>query len=218
MQVLYEDNHLLVVNKPPNWIVQGAGPGQKSLIDWAANYLRDKYNKPGNVFVGVVSRLDALVTGVLPLARTSKCASRLSEQFRNHTPNKIYWAIVENCPKERSGTLEHFLARTQDETKTRVVSKQTRDCKAAILEYQTVGQSELGYQLEIKLITGRKHQIRAQLEAIGCSIVGDRKYGSHRMFPYGIALHCRQLEVNHPTLNTPMQWVAPLPVDWKWSS
>jgi 23S rRNA pseudouridine1911/1915/1917 synthase len=214
MQVLYEDNHLLVLNKPANWIVQGALPGQKSIHEWATEYLRKKYSKPGNVFVGVVSRLDSVVTGVLPLARTSKGASRLSEQFRQQTPDKIYWALVEQRPKLAQGRLEHHLVRTEQETKTRVVPSPNADSKLAVLEYQLVGECEQGYQLEIKLITGRKHQIRAQLNAIGCPILGDKKYGATRTFPIGIALHCRQLSLQHPTLKTPLQWVADVPTYW----
>lgn len=217
MQILHEDNHLLVINKPANWIVQGASEGQNSLIDWAANYLRNKYNKPGNVFVGVVSRLDAPVTGVLPLARTSKGASRLSEQFRNQSPNKIYWAIVEHRPKDLQSRLEHHLVRNEDETRTRVVAKPTPDSKPAILEYRCLGHNSLGYEVEIKLITGRKHQIRAQLQAIGCPIVGDKKYGAVQSFESGIALHCRRLDLMHPTLKTELQFEAPLPNYWKWS-
>jgi 23S rRNA pseudouridine1911/1915/1917 synthase len=218
MEVIYEDNHLLVVNKPANWIVQGASPGQKSLLDWAADYLRVKYSKPGKVFVGVVSRLDGPVTGVLPLARTSKGASRLSEQFRNRSPNKIYWAIVENQPRETASRLEHHLVRNEDETKTRVVANATSNSKLSILEYRCVGQNELGYELAIQLISGRKHQIRAQLQAIGCSIVGDVKYGAQQPFPTGIALHCRQLDVEHPTLKTELRLRASLPNYWRWSS
>ncbi len=217
MQIIFEDNHLLVVNKQANWVVQGASAGQNSLIDWASNYLREKYSKPGNVFVGVVSRLDSPVTGVLPLARTSKGASRLSEQFRDRTPKKTYWAIVERRPSESAARLEHHLVRTEEETTTRVVAQATQASKLSILEYRTVGQNPLGYELEVNLISGRKHQIRAQLQAIGCSIVGDRKYGAKQSFASGIALHCRQLDLIHPTLKTELQFIAELPKYWRWS-
>ena len=218
MHILFEDNHLLVINKPANWIVQGATPHQNSLFDWAAGYLKEKYNKPGNVFVGVVSRLDAPVTGVLPFARTSKGASRLSEQFREQTPKKIYWAIVEYRPEESEARLENHLVRNEEETITRVVGQKTSDSKLSVLEYRCIGQNALGYELEIKLITGRKHQIRAQLQTIGCSIVGDSKYGAKKSFTSGIALHCRQLDLIHPTLRTDLQFIAPLPDCWRWSS
>ncbi len=217
MQVLFEDNHLLVLNKPADWIVQGATPEQNSLIVWAGDYLRKKYNKPGNVFVGVVSRLDSPVTGVLPLARTSKGASRLSEQFRNQSPNKVYWAIVENKPREREARLEHHLVRLESDTKTRVVPTANGSSKLSILEYRYLGQGVQGHQVQIKLITGRKHQIRAQLQAIGCPIVGDKKYGASNTFPAGIALHCRQLDISHPTLKTNMEFIAPTPSYWQWS-
>ncbi|MEQ1827608.1 MAG: RluA family pseudouridine synthase [Pirellula sp.] len=216
MHILHEDNHLLVINKPADWIVQGALPSQQSILDWAANYLGTKYSKPGKVFVGVVSRLDSPVTGVLPLARTSKSASRLSEQFRAKTPIKTYWAIVENCPAQEMGRLEHFLVRREQDTTTRVVSTPSPDSKLAILEYRLVGQSKAGYQLEIQLVTGRKHQIRAQLGAIGSPIVGDSRYGARTPFARGIALHCRKLILLHPTLKTEMQLVAPLPEYWRW--
>jgi 23S rRNA pseudouridine1911/1915/1917 synthase len=216
MQILYEDNHLLVLNKPAGWIVQGASPEQKSLFDWAADYLRTKYAKPGKVFVGVVSRLDAPVTGVLPFARTSKCASRLSEQFREHTTIKTYWAIVECRPPSASGRLEHHMVRGEQDTVTRVIANANDNSKLGILEYQSLGENELGYQLVIRLVTGRKHQIRAQLGAIGCPILGDRKYGARQSFSLGIALHCRQLILQHPTLKTDLPLVAPAPSYWRW--
>jgi 23S rRNA pseudouridine1911/1915/1917 synthase len=218
MQILYEDNHLLVVNKPAGWIVQGAQSGHPSIIDWAAGYIGDKYSKPGKVYVGVVSRLDGPVSGVLPLARTSKSASRLSEQFREHKPQKTYWAIVENLPTVASGRLEHHLIRRESDRVTRVVDRPSADSKLSILEYRCVGQNASGVQLEVQLITGRKHQIRAQLSAIGCPILGDAIYGSRSTFASGIALHCRSLQIQHPTLKTDMHFEAPLPHYWTWQS
>ena len=217
MQILFEDNHLLVLNKPANWVVQGAAPGQKSLFDWSAAYLKAKYDKPGKVFIGVVSRLDAPVTGVLPFARTSKAASRLSEQFRDHTALKTYWAIVGRRPKEPVARLEHHLLRNEEDFKTRVSSSATALSKLSILEYRCIGQNRLGFELEINLISGRKHQIRTQLEAIGCPILGDEKYGSNEFFAEGIALHCRSLELCHPTLKTELRFEAKLPEYWHWS-
>ena len=217
MQILFEDNHLLVLNKPANWVVQGAAPGQKSLFDWSAAYLKAKYDKPGKVFIGVVSRLDAPVTGVLPFARTSKAASRLSEQFRDHTALKTYWAIVGRRPKEPVARLEHHLLRNEEDYKTRVSASATALSKLSILEYRCIGQNRLGFELEINLISGRKHQIRTQLEAIGCPILGDEKYGSNEFFAEGIALHCRSLELCHPTLKTELRFEAKLPEYWHWS-
>ena len=218
MQILYEDNHLLVLNKPANWVVQGALPGQKSLLDWSAAYLKEKYSKPGKVFIGVVSRLDAPVTGVMPFARTSKSASRLSEQFREHTTRKTYWALVGNRPKESAARLEHHLVRREEEFKTRVSTSATSVSKLAILEYRCVGQNRLGFELEINLISGRKHQIRAQLEAIGCPILGDKKYGAKEPFSEGIALHCRCLELTHPTFQAALRFEAETPPYWQWNA
>lgn len=217
MQILFEDNHLLVLNKPANWVVQGALPGQNSLFDWSAAYLKEKYNKPGKAFIGVVSRLDAPVTGVIPFARTSKAASRLSEQFREHTTRKTYWAIVGARPRESAARLEHHLVRREEDFKTRISSIATSQSKLSILEYRCVGQNRLGFELVINLISGRKHQIRAQLEAIGCSILGDQKYGAQEAFAEGIALHCRRLELSHPTLQTELRWEAALPDYWQWN-
>ncbi|HUP77551.1 MAG TPA: RluA family pseudouridine synthase [Pirellula sp.] len=217
MQILFEDNHLLVLNKPANWVVQGASPGQRSAFDWSAGYLKAKYDKPGKAFIGVVSRLDAPVTGVLPFARTSKAASRLSEQFREHTTRKTYWAIVGRSPTEIFARLEHHLSRREEDFKTRVSAIATADSKLSILDYRCIGRNRLGYELEINLISGRKHQIRAQLEAIGCPIVGDKKYGSNESFAEGIALHCRSLELIHPTLKTGMRFEAEIPEYWQWS-
>lgn len=217
MHILFEDNHLLVLNKPANWVVQGAAPGQDSMFDWASEYLKVKYQKPGKAFIGVVSRLDAPVTGVLPFARTSKSASRLSEQFRDRSPRKIYWAIVAKRPELSSARLEHHLVRREENTKTRISPVPTPSSKLSILEYRTVGQSPLGIELEIQLVSGRKHQIRAQLEAIGCPIVGDAKYGSKATFSRGIALHCRNLTIKHPTLATELYFEAALPECWQWS-
>jgi 23S rRNA pseudouridine1911/1915/1917 synthase len=214
IDVLFEDNHLLVLNKPADWVVQGAGEDQNNLLEWAAEYIRRKYQKPGKVFLGVVSRLDAPVTGVLPLARTSKCASRLSEQFRNHSAKKIYVAILEQRPKLDQARLEHHLVRREEDTKTRVVSAANPNSKLGILEYRVIGRNEVGYQVEIELISGRKHQIRAQMEAIGCPIVGDKKYGAIHLFPTGIALHCQSVTLEHPTLKEPRTWTGKTPAYW----
>lgn len=213
-EILFEDNHVLAVNKPANCIVQGAGEQHDSLLEWARAYIKQKYAKPGNVYLGVVSRLDAPVTGVVPFARTSKSASRLSEQFRDRTAKKCYWAIVEGRPPFEQERLEHYLVRPESFNRTRVATATTSGSSLAILEYRllrTYGSKSL---LEIGLITGRKHQIRCQLAAIGCPILGDKLYGAASSFAEGIGLHCRKLEFEHPTLRTQMVIEAEVPETW----
>lgn len=215
LPVLFEDNHLLVVNKPAGWVVQGASPSDTSLIAEAANYLRDKYHKPGNIFVGVVSRLDRVVTGVLPLARTSKAAARLSEQFRERRVKKIYWAIVTGEVPRTSQRLQHWLVRDDKRAKTFCYDRPSDGASEGILSYRVRQKWNQFSLLEIELETGRKHQIRSQLEAIGCPIAGDRKYGSPLTWYDCIALHCLQLTLEHPTIKAPITWQAPLPESWK---
>jgi 23S rRNA pseudouridine1911/1915/1917 synthase len=224
MEIVFEDNHLLVVNKPTGWIVQGAQADQDSLLEKARAYLKQKYNKPGNVYVGVVSRLDGLVSGLVPLARTSKAASRLSEQIRNREMKKTYWAIVEGETPTASGCLEHWLVRRETDTTTRVATSGTAHAQQAIMEYRVLGSMDKEHGspdfskrttwLEIELITGRKHQIRAQLSAIGNPILGDVKYGSRLGFAHGIALHCRRLQFRHPTKPETLDLVASVPQQW----
>lgn len=213
-QILYEDNHLLIVDKPADWVVQGAQPDQHSLLESARSYIKEKYHKPGNVFLGVVSRLDAPVTGVVPFARTSKAAARLSEQFRERTPHKLYLAIVKGIPDPPSGRLEHDLVRPAESSVTRVAVSSHADAQRAILEYRTIRSLDGKSLLEIELVTGRKHQIRCQLAAVGCPILGDRLYGASESFSKGIALHCRRMTLVHPTLGHPIAVVAPLPIYW----
>ncbi len=213
-QILYEDNHLLVVDKPANWIVQGAQPDQQSLLESARLYIKNKYHKPGTVYLGVVSRLDAPVTGVVPFARTSKSAARLSEQFRDRTPSKVYLAIVEGTPKSQSGKLEHSLVRKPEATKTRLALDTDQDALKSILNYRTLCNHEQKSLLEIVLVTGRKHQIRCQLAAMGWPIVGDKLYGAREPFPHGIALHCGRLCLEHPTTKKSIDVSAPLPPYW----
>ncbi|XZE18066.1 RluA family pseudouridine synthase [Pirellulaceae bacterium SH449] len=224
MEIVFEDNHLLVVNKPTGWIVQGAQADQDSLLEKARTYLKQKYNKPGNVYVGVVSRLDGPVSGLVPLARTSKAASRLSEQIRNREMRKTYWAIVEGDTPEACGRLEHWLVRREADTVTRVATSSTAHAQQAILEYRVLGSirndqsstrlTQQNTWLEIELITGRKHQIRAQFSAIGNPIAGDVKYGSRLGFSPGVALHCRRLQFRHPTKPETLDLVAGVPQHW----
>jgi 23S rRNA pseudouridine1911/1915/1917 synthase len=214
LDVLFEDNHLLVINKPAGLATQGVMEGTPSVVTAAKEYLKKKYRKPGNVYLGVVSRLDATVSGVLVLARTSKAAARLTEQFRSRETEKLYWALVERPPEPSAGELDHWLLKDDRAMRTKVVSPRTRGAQHARLEYRTLKVMKSRALLEIQLHTGRKHQIRVQLAEIGCPIVGDRKYGSRQQFAAGIALHAVRLAVEHPTSKVRMQFEAPLPAAW----
>lgn len=222
--ILYEDNHLLVIDKPAGLPTQGAARGEESVVELAKDYLARKYNKPGNVYLGVVSRLDRLVTGVLVLARTSKAAARLSEQFRTREPEKTYLAIVEPAPREKGRTLVHWLAKDEAAMKIRVVAENSANAQQATLLYKTLRTIERngavhGALVEIKLQTGRKHQIRVQMAAMGCPVVGDTKYGAPRndicARQGAIALHARFLTLEHPTQKTALHFAAPLPSFWE---
>jgi 23S rRNA pseudouridine1911/1915/1917 synthase len=220
-KILAEDNHLLVVNKPQGWITQGALPGQRSLLEWAKEDLKRRYQKPGNVFLGVVSRLDGPVSGVVPLARTSKAASRLSEQIRNRQVEKIYWALVVGTPHTASGRWVDGLWRNEAAAISRIVPLEAPEAKEAILEYRMLATDGARSLLELKLETGRKHQLRAQLAHHGHPIIGDTLYApvgspSDRQsrIPKAIALHCRFFGCLHPTRGEPIGWVAPLDSHW----
>jgi len=215
INVLYEDNHLLVLNKPADCIVQGAQPDQPSLLVAAKEYIRVSYEKPGAVYLGVVSRLDRGVTGVVPLARTSKAAARLSEQFRNREVAKTYIALVHGRPRLPQAELKHWLVRDESMTKTRWFSHEIPGAQLGILKYRVLGTSDDWSQLEINLETGRKHQIRAQMEAINCPIIGDRKYGSEVGFSSGIALHCASVAIDHPITKLRQEFKAPFPSSWQ---
>ncbi len=214
-QVLYEDNHLLAIAKPANLATMGTSKGKPSLIALAKSYIKRKYNKPGNVYLGVVSRLDALATGVVIFARTSKAAARLTEQFRTGTVEKTYYAIVAGVPNPPQGHLRDWLRK--DERRRKMVVCEPRDDGAveARLSYRTLARINSGTLLEIQLDTGRKHQIRLQLAHLGHPILGDRKYGSPDVFPVGIALHARRLVVAHPVKKTPVELTASLPKAWR---
>lgn len=219
LEVLYEDNHLLVVNKPAGLPTQGAAQGEDSLVIRAKEYVKTKYNKPGNVYVGVVSRLDALVTGVVVLARTSKAAARLSEQFREADVVKTYWAVVEGSPQQSSGTLVNWLVKDERQRKMVVTSLSGASSsrgREARLRFRQLASLPLDRTLlEVNLETGRKHQIRVQLAHVGLPILGDARYGASRPFPAGIALHARRLRISHPTHKTPLELVSPLPSSWR---
>ena len=214
---MYEDNHLLVVNKPALLPTMGVQPTDDSLYKWAGGYLKHKYNKPGNVYVGIVSRLDSHTSGLIVLARTSKAASRLSDQLRRGDVGKQYLALIPSGLVPANGELNHRLVKNEAKHRMQVLPDSAANVsgeKKAKLEYETVDRSDSIQALRIKLITGRKHQIRVQLEYAGVPILGDRKYGSDRRFPTGIALHCFQLSFLHPTLKTVQSFQAAPPPYW----
>lgn len=216
IQVIYEDNHLLVINKPAELATMGALAGEPTAAAWAAEYLKKRYQKPGNAFVGVVSRLDSFVSGVLVLARTSKAARRLTEQFRERQTSKLYYACVEG---ELYQTAWHTLSThiTKNDAAHRMMAAHPsdRDAQSASLQFRSLASSAQRTLLEIDLLTGRKHQIRLQLADYGHPILGDNKYGATSKFPKGIALHAHQLTIAHPTLRTPMTFHAPVPNAWR---
>jgi 23S rRNA pseudouridine1911/1915/1917 synthase len=216
IQVLYEDNHLLVINKPAELATMGALAGEPTAAAWAADYLKRRYQKPGNVFVGVVSRLDSFVTGVMVLARTSKAASRLTEQFRERHTNKRYFACVEGQLVEANWrTLTAYISKNDAAHRMVIVPPKSPEAQLATLQFRTLASSTKHSLIEIDLGTGRKHQIRLQLADLGHPIVGDKKYGASTKFPEGIALHASRLIIEHPTLRKPMTFTAPLPAAWR---
>lgn len=213
-EILYEDNHLLAVNKPAGLPTQGAEAGKPSLLVLAKDYIKQKYHKPGNVYLGTVSRLDAAVSGVVVFARTSKAAARLSEQFRARATHKVYWAVVSGQPAEMEICVD-WLVKDEAHQRMRVADNRTSGAQTARLTYHRKQKLQRGWLLEIELETGRKHQIRVQLAARGLPIVGDRKYGSPEPFAGGVALHSRLLELAHPTRPEKLALVADPPKIWR---
>jgi 23S rRNA pseudouridine1911/1915/1917 synthase len=212
MTVLYEDNHLLIVNKACGEIVQVDKTGDLSLEESLKLWLKDKYNKPGNVFLGVTHRLDRPVTGVVIFAKTSKVLPRLNELFQKGEIHKTYWALVKNPPKQTEGVLENYLVRNEKQNKSYAYDTEKPDSKKAILHYKLIGKSDTYYLLEIDLKTGRHHQIRCQLAKMGCPIKGDLKYGFDRSNKDGgISLHARYIEFIHPVSKIQIDITAPLP-------
>ena len=198
-QILYQDNHIIILNKLPSQIVQGDKTGDEPLSEILKKFIKEKYNRPGEVFLGVVHRLDRPVSGVVLFARTSKALSRLNEMLKERTIKKIYWAVVKNQPPEKSGHLIHYLFRDEKKNKSFIVSENRKDAKKAELIYHLLKSSDNYHLLEIELLTGRHHQIRAQLAHIGCPIKGDLKYGFPRTNPdASIHLHSRRIEFLHP--------------------
>jgi len=215
--VLYEDNHIIIVNKRSSDLVQGDGTGDEPLDDMVRAYIKEKYNKPGDVFLGVVHRLDRPVSGCVVYARTSKALSRLSELFRTREVKKCYWAIVTDRPPEEEGTLRSYLKKNEKQNKSYVYDKEVKGSKLADLSYRLLARSERYYLLEVDLYTGRHHQIRAQLAAAGCPVKGDLKYGAKRSNEGGgISLHSRRVSFVHPVKKEEISVVAPLPDDRIW--
>lgn len=219
LQVLYEDNHIIAVNKRVGDIVQGDKTGDKPLSEVVKEYIKDKYNKPGEVYLGVVHRLDRPTTGIVLFARTSKALTRLNDLFKNRETQKTYWAVVKNRPPQDAGTLEHYLLRNEKNNTSRAHTKEVPGSKKAILDYKIIKELNNYYALEINLHTGRHHQIRAQLAAIGTPIKGDLKYGFDRSNPNGgIHLHARNLVLMHPVSKEMITITAPVPEDRIWKA
>ncbi len=224
MEVLYEDNHIIAVNKTCNEIVQGDKTGDTPLSEIVKAYIKDKYNKPGEVFLGVTHRLDRPTSGVVLFARTSKALTRLNEMFKSHEQiRKTYWAIVQGAPKQPEARLENWLVRNEAQNKSYISTPKPspqgrdKDAKLAVLTYKTLVKGEHYTLLEVNLETGRHHQIRCQLAAIGCPIKGDLKYGAKRSNPDGgICLHARQIEFIHPVSKQNICITAPVPNDSLW--
>lgn len=215
LEVLYEDNHLLALVKPAGLATMGLADDQATLLTVAKQYIKEKYHKPGNVYLGVISRLDAPVTGVVVFARTSKAARRLTEQFRTRVVQKAYWAVVEGLLRPAAGSYVDWLAEDERHRRMHIVGRTMSGAKEARLSYQRLKTLPGASLIEVALETGRKHQIRLQLAHHGYPIVGDRKYGSQRPFPSGIALHARRLVVDHPVSGRPIELIAPLPQAWR---
>jgi len=216
MEVAYEDNHIIIVNKQAGELVQGDRTGDVTLIDLVKQYLKVKYQKPGNVFVGVPHRIDRPTCGLVVMARTSKGLSRMSELFRKGEVSKTYWAVVGNRPPQDSGTLTHYLKNVQENNKTLVSDTPREGYQKAVLNYRVIAHSERYWLMEIQLLTGRKHQIRAQLSAIGCPIKGDLKYGAPRSNrDGGISLQAHRIAFKHPVSGLDIDITAPTPQGFK---
>ncbi len=216
--ILYEDNHIIIVNKNNNQIVQGDKTGDKPLVDLVKDFLKEKYNKPGNVFCGVVHRLDRPVSGAVLFAKTSKALSRLNQMFKDKDIKKTYLAIVKNKPPKLQDTLTHYIFRNTKQNKSYALDNKKFNTKIAILDYKLISSTEKYFLLEINLKTGRHHQIRAQLAKIGCPIRGDKKYGFKRSNKnYGIDLHAFKISFYHPVSGNFISVKAPPPNDILWN-
>ena len=219
MEVVYEDNHIIIVNKQSGEIVQGDKTGDRPLSDTVKDYIKEKYQKPGAVFLGVVHRLDRPVSGLVVFARTSKALTRLNKMFAEGEVHKTYWALVKNAPQETEATLTHWLVRNEKQNKSYAYATEKPNAKKAILKYRLIGKSDNYSLLEVQLMTGRHHQIRCQLAAMGCPIKGDLKYGAPRSNPDGsISLLSRRMEFIHPVSKERITVEAPLPDDPLWQA
>jgi 23S rRNA pseudouridine1911/1915/1917 synthase len=217
MQVVYEDNHIIIVFKQSGEIVQGDKTGDRPLSETVKEYIKAKYHKPGNVFLGVVHRLDRPVAGLVVFARTSKALARLNEMFRKGDIHKAYWAITKNMPKEPQATLTNWIVRNERQNKSYAYDREVPDSKKALLSYRVIGHTDHYHLLEVHLMTGRHHQIRCQLAHIGCPIKGDLKYGAQRSNPDGsISLLSHEMTFVHPVSKETIHVVAPLPDDNLW--
>ena len=219
LQILHEDNHIILINKRVGDIVQGDKTGDKPLSDVVKEYIKEKYNKPGEVFLGVVHRLDRPTTGIVVFARTSKALERLNAMFSNRETQKTYWAVVKNKPSKNEDNLVHYLKRNEKNNTSKAHIKEIPESKKASLDYKIIKTLDNYFALEINLHTGRHHQIRAQLSAIGCPIKGDLKYGFDRSNPDGgIYLHARKLAFLHPVSKESIAIIAEPPKDAIWNS
>ncbi len=219
MEVVYEDNHIIIVNKKSGEIVQGDKTGDTPLSETVKQWIKEKYAKPGNVFCGVVHRLDRPVFGLVVFAKTSKALSRMNEMFRNGDVHKTYWAITKNRPPKDEDTLVHYITTTERNNKSYASTVEKPGAQKAVLKYRVISQSDNYYLIEVKLLTGRKHQIRVQLAAIGCPIKGDLKYGAKRSNPDGsISLLARNITFVHPVSKQDICVTAPVPDDNLWKA
>ena len=219
MKVLYEDNHIIIVNKAAGEIVQGDKTGDESLCDTMKAYIKEKYAKPGNVFIGLPHRLDRPVSGVVVFAKTSKALERLNRMFREGSVKKIYWALTKGIPVPAEAELESWILRNEKMNKSFSYPKEVKGSKRAVLHYRLAAASQNYNLIEVELKTGRHHQIRCQLSSIGCPIKGDLKYGAQRSNPDGsISLHARYIEFTHPVSKELIAVTAPLPGDRLWQS
>ena len=219
LQILHEDNHLIVINKRVGDLVQGDKTGDKPLSEVVKEYIKEKYNKPGEVFLGVIHRLDRPTTGIIVFAKTTKALTRLNEMFSNRETQKTYWAIVKNKPENDNDILVHYLKRNEKNNTSKAHLKEIPESKKASLEYKIIKKLDNYFVLEINLLTGRHHQIRAQMAAIGSPIKGDLKYGFERSnLDGGIHLHARKLVFIHPVSKMALEIIAPTPKDAIWKS
>ena len=217
LEILFEDNHLLIINKKAGELAQGDNTGDIPLIDSLKEFIKKRDNKPGNVFLGLIHRLDRPTSGILIFAKTSKALARMNELFKSREVQKTYWAIVEGKPEKQSEKLEHYLKKNPKNNKTTVYTNPSEDAKKAILEYHVLGNLDNYSLLEVDLFTGRSHQIRAQLSFTGHCIKGDLKYGAKRSNPDGsISLHARKIIFIHPVTKEEIKIIAPPPNDSIW--